>query len=101
MIADIILVIEKTDHLYKNHPKNKEADMFFLERLNFLVVTLFVQLIKNKASYQKLKKLKLDLEKKNLFYIHHKIYDWRKNIFRAVLLNNLWIYKVSKFNCKE
>ena len=93
MIADIILVIKKTDYLYKKEGKNYEESSFYLERLNFLVATLFYQLIKNKAAYKEIMDLKLNLQVDNIFYINHHIFDSKKNLLRIILLKNLWLYK--------
>lgn len=96
MVSDIIMVLEETKNLYERHPKTSQSDIFYLERLNFLVATLFYQLIKNKASYKEVKSLKEELQKRRIFYIHHRIFDFRKNLLRIVLLKNLWIYPLSR-----
>lgn len=93
MVSDIIEVIKKTDTLYKKKSNSAESRFFYLERLNFLVVTLFYQLIKNKASYKEIIDLKLKLQVDNIFYVNHKIFDKRKNLLRIILVKNLWIYK--------
>ncbi len=94
MISDIILVIKKTDYLYKNQSDNNEKKVFYLERLNFLVATLFYQLIKNKASYNEMIELKLRLKADAIYYVNHKIFDVKKNILRITILHNLWLYKI-------
>lgn len=93
MVLDIIDVIKKTEVLYKNQTNSKESEFFYLERLNFLVATLFYQLIKNKASYKEILELKLKLQADNIFYVNHKIFDLRKNLLRIILLKNSWLYK--------
>ena len=97
MIADVVSVIKKIDNIYKSQLNSQKAEVFFLERLNFLVATLFFQLIKNKASYQEMYNLKIELLKHDLFYVNHIIFDFKKNIMRIVLLKNLWIYKWCRF----
>lgn len=94
MIADIIFVIKKTNYLYKALPLNKEMRFFYLQRLNFLVATLFYQLIKNKATYKEVVELKKMLQKDEVYYVNHKIFDFKKNLFRKVLLKNLWLCKI-------
>lgn len=94
MIADIILVIKKTNYLYKTLPLTNVMSFFYLERLNFLVATLFYQLIKNKATYNEVVELKSLLQKDEVYYVNHKIFDSKKNLFRKVLLKNLWLYKI-------
>lgn len=96
MVFDIMMVIEETKILYQKRPQTKQSEIFYLERLNFLVATLFYQLIKNKGTYKELKSLKKDLQKKDIFFIDHRIYDIRKNLLRVVLLKNLWIYPLSR-----
>lgn len=94
MIADIILVIKKTNYLYKTLPLTTEMSFFYLERLNFLVATLFYQLIKNKATYVEVVELKRLLQKDEIYYVNHKIFDSKKNLFRKVLLKNVWLYRI-------
>lgn len=95
MIDDIFKVIKITDKQYKNHSTIIQKS-FYLERLNFLVASLFVQLIKNKVSYNEINALKLKLEQDNILYINHRIFEVRKNILRIILLRNLWTYKLIK-----
>lgn len=97
MVGDIILVIKKTDELYRSSVKNRVQSSFYLERLNFLVATLFYQLVKRKTSYSEMKALKIQLKTANLFYVNHRIFDRRKNIFRILFLRNLWLYKIYNF----
>ena len=96
MVSDIILVLEKTKTLYQSQTRTEQSEFFYLERLNFLVATLFYQLIKNKANYKELKSLKEELQKKEIFFIHNKIFDFGKNVLRIVLLKNLWTYPLIK-----
>lgn len=97
MVADIILVIKKTNYLYKTLPLTNEMSFFYMERLNFLVATLFYQLIKNKATYKEVIELKKLLQKEEVFYVNHTIFDFKKNLLRVVLLKNLWLYKTLVF----
>jgi glycosyltransferase involved in cell wall biosynthesis len=96
MVSDIIFVLEKTKTLYQSQTRTEQSEIFFLERLNFLVATLFYQLVKNKANYKELKSLKEELQKKEIFFIHHRIFDFGKNVLRIVLLKNLWTYPLIK-----
>ena len=93
MIADIMQVLKITDHHYKSKSANNESG-FYLERLNFLVASLFIQLIKNKASYHEILHLKSELVEKGLYYIDYKIFDFKKDILRMVLLKNLRLFKL-------
>lgn len=96
MITDIIFVIRETSKLYKKCSKNKQTDLFFLERLNFLVSTLFYQLVKRKSSYKEMKVIKAKLIEEDLFYVNQQIFDGKKNIFRILLVKNLWLYQVAE-----
>jgi glycosyltransferase involved in cell wall biosynthesis len=100
MVLDIIQVIKITDRLYKNQKNTKESQLFYLERLNFLIATLFYQLIKNKATYKEIIDLKLKLQDNEIFYINHKIFDFRKNLLRIIFLKNIWIFKWFKLFIK-
>lgn len=93
MISDIILVISKTNDLYCSKPSDNTQCFFYLERLNFLVSTLFYQLFKDRAPYQELIDLRSKLVKDDLFYVNHRIFDKRKDLFRILFVNNLWVYK--------
>lgn len=95
MVADFLQVIKITDNLYKSELNTFEND-FYLERLNFLVASLYIQLIKNKSSYLEIQNIKSDLVKNRLYFVDHKIHDSKKNIFRLILLKNLWLYKLIK-----
>ncbi|QDP85822.1 glycosyltransferase [Chryseobacterium sp. SNU WT5] len=97
MISDIIAVIKKTHNLSTEFPTCKQTDLFFLERMNFLVATLFFQLVKRRSSYEEVKALKSQLIKEDVFYVNHQIFDVKKNIFRILLLKNLWLYPVVRF----
>lgn len=89
MVTDIVRVIKLTDKLYKSTPPTEKSKIFFLERLNFLVATLFFQLVKRNASNLEVKELKTELRKEHLFYTNHPIFDFKKNLFRILLLKNL------------
>lgn len=93
MISDIILVISQTKQLYCSKPSDNTQRFFYLERLNFLVSTLFYQLFKDRASYKELFALRSNLVKDDLFYVNHRIFDKRKDLFRILFVRNLWVYK--------
>lgn len=93
MISDIIQVIKRTDQFYHAKPNDAQQRFFYLERLNFLVATLFYQLVKDRAPYEDLVDLKAKLVEDDIFYVNHIIFDKRKNLFRNLLIRNLWVYK--------
>lgn len=95
MVYDIILVLQKTKELYqiKGATVNNNTRTFFKERIGFIVVTLFYQLLKNKNSFLEIKQLRQQLLDKGLYGINHKVFDRKKNLFRIVLLKNFLIFR--------
>ena len=96
MIHDIIFVLQETIHLQKSQEKNKNTNLFFEERKSFLVATLFIQLIKNNATYKEVKLLKNKLKANAMFCVTHFIHDKNKNWFRLIVLKNIWLYTCIK-----
>lgn len=97
MTTDIMTVLKITDIAFRKQARNHTQTTFYLERLNFLVATLFYQLLKRNAGYNEVLALKTELVANNLFYVNHKIFDTKKNIFRILFLRNLWTYKIYNF----
>lgn len=93
MINDIVLVLNKTVLCQSKELEDKNKVLFFEERKSFLVATLFIQLIKNKASYKEIVDLREKLMAENLFFVNFPIFDPLKNKVRKVLLKNIWLYK--------
>ena len=91
MQEDIIEVIRITLGEFQKH-EGKESDLFFRERLSYLTVTLFYQLFKRKASYHEIKQLKDELAAEHLFFPHFPVHDKKKELFRRVVLKNLYVY---------
>ena len=100
MIGDILFVIKITEKLYHKHVANKVEHNFFLERLSFLVATLFYQLLKSKATYKEMNTLRLQLIEDGAYYVEHKIFDDKKNLFRILLLKNFWTFRIIKLFVK-
>jgi len=98
VINDFIHIVFITNDLYRNKKKSNDIDLeiFFQERLSFLVATLFFQLLKYKVSYDKMLAVKKELEQKNIFYIQHAIYDKRKDIFRKLFMKNFFLFRFLK-----
>lgn len=95
MVKDIILVLQKTKECsqIKGAAANKNATTFFNERISFIVVTLFIQLLKNKNSFLEIKQVRQQLRDQGLYGVNHKVFDRKKNLFRIVLLKNFLIFR--------
>jgi glycosyltransferase involved in cell wall biosynthesis len=95
MVKDIILVLQKTKECsqIKGAVANKNATTFFNERISFIVVTLFIQLLKNKNSFLEIKQVRQQLRDQGLYGVNHKVFDRKKNLFRIVLLKNFLIFR--------
>ena len=92
MQDDIIKVIEFTVECQKKAPRNPEMVKFYTERLGFLNATLFYQLFKHKAPYKEIRKLKSRLAAENLYFPNYPVHDRGKEIFRRILVKNMFIY---------
>lgn len=93
MMRDIVFVLKKTVTCQSTEIMDENTFLFFEERKSFLVTTLFIQLMKNKASYKEIMDLRQKLMTENLFFVNFPIFDPHKNIVRKVLLKNIWLYK--------
>ena len=96
MIEDIIIVLKKTKDLYSNYDSkiDRRVDVFFKERLGFIIATLFIQLLKNKMRFYEVRQIKQELLDKNLFYIDFPIFQKNKDLFRKIVLNNFVLFRV-------
>lgn len=95
MQKDLIKVIKITADIHKKIQKNeKKVDDFFNERLSFLTTTLFYQLLKRNASYTEVKEVKNRLVSEKIFFANHKIYEKEKEIFRRILVKNMYLYPI-------
>jgi len=99
MIEDHILVLKETHKLFIRHD-NENVALFLGERISFLVVSIFIQLLKNGYSYQEMKSMKQRLESEGLFLLSFPIHQKNKNLLRKILLKNFSLLailnKVSK-----
>lgn len=98
MINDLVFVLQETKKTYNNFPKSKnsEVELFFEERMSFLVANIFYQMFKNKTKFSEFQKMKTQLKQQNLFYINHFIFQKNKNWFRKIMINNFWIFKITQ-----
>lgn len=88
MITDIFQVIQIINKEYRASLKseNQFLNAFYLERLNFLVVTLFYQLFKMNSSLAQCIFWKKKLKEAQMWYVKETIYDWKKNQFKFLLI---------------
>ncbi|RZJ27453.1 MAG: glycosyltransferase family 2 protein, partial [Flavobacterium sp.] len=98
MYRDFIGIIQITADEYSKHQAEATDGQhaFFKERLSFLVTTLFFQFFKYKLSYAEIKQYKQELSDKGLFLIDFPIHDKSKDLFRKVMLKNLWLFSMSQ-----
>ncbi|MCO6174211.1 glycosyltransferase [Flavobacterium sp. NRK F10] len=95
MVQDIKQVLDITHTLYQTgNGELSEVKNFFEERLNFLVATLFYHLMKNKEPFEIVKGMKEELQNKGMYYVDHPIYQKNKNLFRLLILKNIYFYKI-------
>lgn len=92
MIQDIKRVITIINQKFLENKKHKEFYNFYLEKLNFLTATLFYKMLENRATYKDVISMKKELQQQNVFFINYPIHDRGKNIFRKVLLKNIYLY---------
>lgn len=95
VVNDFIKIIQITKDLYLSSINNIDGatKLFFQERLSFLVATLFFQLLKYKVSFSNMKKVKIQLESKGIYYVDFKILDRKKDIFRRIIIKNFFLFK--------
>jgi glycosyltransferase involved in cell wall biosynthesis len=86
IINDIINVI-KIIQIQKLNAFQKSHD-YFNQRLSFLTVTLFYQLLKNKGTFREFQNLKKQLIQDNIFFVNYPVFDIKKNLFRIFFLKN-------------
>ncbi|MEN3324125.1 glycosyltransferase family 2 protein [Mariniflexile soesokkakense] len=97
MLSDILLVLKVTKEFSQNvNLSNPQVKNYFNTRLSFLNVTIFYQLFKNKNSYKTVLRVKSQLKEQHLFYINNSISDTPKDIFRILMLNNIWLFKITQ-----
>ncbi|HLA56745.1 MAG TPA: glycosyltransferase [Flavobacterium sp.] len=98
MYRDFINIIEITDAEFKKHPiiPGSEAHAFFMERLSFLVATLFYQFLKYKLPFGAIAVYKKELSEKGIYHVNFPIHDKKKDLFRKIMLKNLWLFRFTQ-----
>lgn len=98
IIQDLLIVLQNTKKAYMNHILSNDPQIhhYFEERLGFIVVNVFYQLFKSKATFNTIKETKRSLKEQNLFYINHKVFQKDKDWFRIIMLKNFWLFKISQ-----
>ncbi|WP_295676740.1 glycosyltransferase family 2 protein [uncultured Mucilaginibacter sp.] len=99
MREDIVQMIKLVRDFFKKQPnkENKEVSEYFGQRLSYLTATLFFQLFKSRSLYSNFEKLKYELKKNGIFFVDHRIYDLKKDLFRRVLLKHFYLFKTIRF----
>ena len=99
MQEDIILVIKKINAFYKDEVKfdsPKQASAYFEQKLAYLTVTLFYQLLKRNFPYKDIVLLRERLRKEDLFFADNVIFDRKKEWFRAIFLKHFFLLRLAK-----
>lgn len=94
MINDIKLVISNIHKQFLEAENIVPAENFYLEKLNYLTATLFYKMLQNECTYNEIKELRRKMIVEGIFYVEYPIYDKGKNIFRKILLKNIYLYPV-------
>ncbi|WP_297511855.1 glycosyltransferase [Flavobacterium sp.] len=88
MLHDIFEVISiiNSDFKVVEQTQNESQKAFYLERLNFLVVTLFFQLFKMNSPIADCVFWKNKLKIQGMWYVYNSIYDRKKFVFKLLLI---------------
>lgn len=98
MLNDLIKVLKLTKQFgnQSNSDNSLATKTYFETRLSFININIFYQLFKNGNSYSKIKAIKEQLEKEQLFYVKRPVYDKNKDLFRKYMLHNFWLFKITQ-----
>lgn len=99
MQEDIILVIKNINAFYKHEVKPDmpgQVSAYFEQKLSFLTVTLFYQLLKRNFKYKDIAQLKDRLQSEHIFFDNTPIFDRKKEWFRVVFLKHFVLLKLFK-----
>jgi glycosyltransferase involved in cell wall biosynthesis len=109
-IDDLTIVLEKTKNCYllENNPLNADTFVFFNQRLTFLNISIFFQVIKNSLEFKDMKQIRSDLQFKELLYINFRLKNRSKEIFRLLLRHCFFLFlfiipilKINSFKLKK
>lgn len=87
MIDDHVVVLQKTDALYREET-DSEKKAFLGERMSFLVVSIFYLMLKNQYSFDEMKEMRKELTRQGIYHIDFPVHQKNKNVFRKILLKN-------------
>lgn len=99
MLQDIITVLKLTKAFSNDKLERKQSNdlkTYFGTRFSFLNITLFYQIFKNKGDYNKIMRLKNQLEKEDLLNYNYSVSIFSKDLFRLVFLRNFWLFKITQ-----
>ena len=72
----------------------KEIEKFYDIRLSFLNVTIMTQLIKDKAPFEEMSKLRAELINAGVWTLDEPVVEWNRNLLRIALKNNFGLFKM-------
>ena len=87
MIDDHVVVLQKTDALYRVQTE-PEKQAFLGERMSFLVVSIFYLMLKNQYTFEEMKEMRKELKHQEIYHIDFPVHQKNKNVFRKILLKN-------------
>ncbi|BAU54352.1 glycosyltransferase family 2 protein [Mucilaginibacter gotjawali] len=99
MRDDIAKVMKLVLDFFKKQPnkETKQVSEYFEQRLSYLTATLFFQLFKSRARYIAFENLKSELIKNDIFFINHRIYDLKKELFRNLFLKHFYLFRICRY----
>lgn len=98
IVNDLVVVLASAKDTYNDYIFSNETKVhnYFKERLGFVIVNIFYQLLKNKATYCEMKKVKLNLIEQNLFYVDHHVFERKKDLFRKIMIKNFRLFHITQ-----
>ncbi len=74
----------------------QDIERFYDIRLSFLNVTIMTQLVKDKASFGEMKKLRQELVAAGVWTVKQPVVEWNRNVFRWVLKNAFGLFRITQ-----
>jgi len=93
MIDDHVVVLQKTDALYRAESEPEKL-AFLGERMSFLVVSIFYLMLKNHYSFDEMKEMRKELSLKGIYHINFPVHQKNKNVFRKILQKNFTLLSI-------
>lgn len=89
---DLINVMKEVKNQMRFYNDEKSLQ-FLCQRLTYLNVTLFYQLVKDRAPFTEYTDVKSSLINLELFYNDTPLAEMQKNLFRIVFLKHFWLFR--------